>query len=360
MSSVEIEVPITCSPLPWKSNVLAFMVINGVISLFMAMSVVGRIYARITGAGLAIDDWFAIFAALLNIPLMTFQGTLSTCGSGYPLEDTMHNLSVILRIAFAYQITIIVTNFALKMSVLFFYTRVFKVRSVKIASYSAMVLVGVWMITFVFAVVFSCKPIKASWDLAAQAAGATCIQQTKMLVAMIFSNAVMDLMVMAIPIRSILHLQMRRTDKLGVLGCILLGAIATVASFFRGVYVSTVDFSDITGTMAASSFVSVLETLLAVLCICLPTIRPLWRRYRGDPSSSAGTMKLTGEMSGSRGPRDGQIRVTRDTHIDHRRRDLELHDMATGGRDHTLFDESSSEKNLTTTVTGKKSKWSSK
>lgn len=112
--------------------------------------------------------------------------------------------------------------------------------------------------------------------------------------------------------------------------------------------------------MAASSFVSVLETLLAVLCICLPTIRPLWRRYRGDPSSSAGTMKLTGEMSGSRGPRDGQIRVTRDTHIDHRRRDLELHDMATGGRDHTLFDESSSEKNLTTTVTGKKSKWSSK
>jgi hypothetical protein len=65
-----------------------------------------------------------------------------------------------------------------------------------------MVLVGVWMVTFVFAVVFSCKPIKASWDLAAQAAGATCIQQTKMLVAMIFSNAVMDLMVMAIPIRS--------------------------------------------------------------------------------------------------------------------------------------------------------------
>jgi hypothetical protein len=30
----------------------------------MALSVVGRIYARITGAGLAIDDWFAIFAAV--------------------------------------------------------------------------------------------------------------------------------------------------------------------------------------------------------------------------------------------------------------------------------------------------------
>lgn len=44
--------------------------------------------------------------------------------------------------------------------------------------------------------------------------------------------------------------------------------------------------SDLTGTMPMSVFLSALEPLLAMLCACLPMLRPFYVRYKAQSSSA--------------------------------------------------------------------------
>lgn len=120
-----------------------------------------------------------------------------------------------------------------------------------------------------------------------------------------------------------------------------------IAAIFRGVYTASVDFTNLTGTMPTSVFLSILEPLLSVICISLPTLRPLWGRYRGDPASGAGTMELSDRHSHSQGSRG--IRVTKDTSVNYRSKDREA--------SHHQYDESGSERNLTV-ATGTQHTWS--
>ncbi|CAG9998454.1 unnamed protein product [Clonostachys byssicola] len=366
MSAPTAVMPVTCTPMPWKSAVLAYMIVNGIMALLMTLVVCGRIYARVTGAGLGIDDWLATLSWVRNNRTFNFDTNntvtvlaltddeVSNCGSGYQIIDAMVNVPLILRLSFAFQLIVLYAACFSKLSVLFFYTRVFQVKGLMMASHLTQALIGSWTLAFTMAIVFSCTPVYAQWDMVAQAT-ATCINQVRMFLGLIISNAALDLLIMAIPIRSILQLQMRLTDKIGVLTCILLGLIAVIAAVARGAYTASVDFTNITGTMPVSVFLSTLEPILSIICISLPPLRPLWRRYRGDPSSGAGTMELSeySHHSSSRGMhRSKGIRVTKDTSINYRSKETE-HGDQTG----LHFDESGSERNLTTTVTGA-NRWS--
>ncbi|VUC35253.1 unnamed protein product [Clonostachys rosea] len=345
MSAPTSVMTVTCTSMPWKPAVLAYMIINGIMAFLMTLIVGGRIYARVTGAGLGIDDCLATLSWLL----------FSNCGSGYEIMDAMVNVPLILRLSFAFQLIVLYAACFSKLSVLFFYTRVFQINSLMLASHLTQGLIGFWTLAFTMAIVFSCSPVYAQWDMIAQAT-ATCINQVRMFLGLILSNAVLDLVIMAIPIRSILQLQMRLTDKIGVLTCILLGLIAVIAAIARGAYTASVDFTNITGTMPVSVFLSTLEPILSVICISLPPLRPLWRRYRGDPSTGAGTIELS-EYSRERSSKGGThrgrgIRVTKDTSINYRTKSMEI-----GDPNGLHFDESGSERNLTTTVTGA-NRWS--
>ncbi|CAJ2509761.1 Uu.00g056610.m01.CDS01 [Anthostomella pinea] len=82
------------------------------------------------------------------------------------------------------------------------------------------------------------------------------------------------------PIYTVWQLKMRRTEKVAVTACFLIGLAVIIAAIFRMIYVSTVDIrGDLTGTMPITVFLSAFEPNLSVLCASIPMLRPCYTRY---------------------------------------------------------------------------------
>lgn len=87
-------------------------------------------------------------------------------------------------------------------------------------------MVVAWALVFTFMFIFLCSPIKQQWTI--ERVG-HCMDQIEVLKAIIMSNVVTDLFIFALPIPTVLRLQMRKTEKVAVISCFALG-LAYVSS----------------------------------------------------------------------------------------------------------------------------------
>lgn len=75
-----------------------------------------------------------------------------------------------------------------------------------------------WVIAYLASCIFNCKPVSAQWN-----GGGTCAEYIPMIQSLIATNAIGDLIIMALPMHSIWSLQTRRADKIGITSCFALG-----------------------------------------------------------------------------------------------------------------------------------------
>lgn len=60
-----------------------------------------------------------------------------------------------------------------------------------------------------------------------------------------------------------------------------------MVSIFRIIYISSADLeTNLTGTLPLSIFVSQIEPLLAIICVSIPMLGPIYKRYRRHNGSS--------------------------------------------------------------------------
>ena len=128
-----------------------------------------------------------------------------------------------LRLSFAFQVLNVLALASVKFSLLFFYLRVFVATPLRRFVWATVMILAAWTVTAIFSIIFSCRPVRSQWDITIP--GSACIDQVLMVQSLVFTNVVLDLAVMALPIPTILRLQMRRSDKIGVLACVLLGFV---------------------------------------------------------------------------------------------------------------------------------------
>lgn len=105
-----------------------------------------------------------------------------------------------------------------KGSMLCFFLRVFPTTFMQRASKLALVLVAMWIVSYLCACIFLCNPVSAQWT-----GLGTCGHYIPMIQSLIATNAVGDLVIMALPMHSIWSLQTRRADKIGITSCFALG-----------------------------------------------------------------------------------------------------------------------------------------
>lgn len=108
---------------------------------------------------------------------------------------------------------------ALKLSQLFFYLRAFEVQ-LRNWIFLVGAIVIVWALVFTFTFIFLCDPIEQQWSL--QRIG-HCMDQILVLKCIIMTNVVTDLFIFILPIWTVWHLQMRKTEKMAVIACFALG-----------------------------------------------------------------------------------------------------------------------------------------
>ena len=113
---------------------------------------------------------------------------------------------------------------AIKLSVLFFYRRVFVGRPFHILSWTLIVIVCGWGISFFFASIFACHPISAIYGTRKQLF-TECTKTTVRLDVFAISDPVLDALILAVPMPFIWQLHLPTKRKFALTGVFLLGAL---------------------------------------------------------------------------------------------------------------------------------------
>ncbi|KAH9909476.1 hypothetical protein F4778DRAFT_711631 [Xylariomycetidae sp. FL2044] len=262
-----------------RPDVRAHLVINCVVGFLVLFIVSARLFARkYMGAGIGLDDILIVCAVPLCFALLGIQGEFSRLGSGYPVTEVMANLPLILPLTFAFQLIYLAALGLIKSSILCFYIRVFVSRRMRLATHIMFGVVVAWALAHALAVIFVCTPVSYQWDLTLDG---KCGDQITLFKSLIMTNILTDVAIILLPIYTVWQLKMRKTEKVAVTACFLIGTAVIIAAIFRYVYVSTVDIrGDLTGTMPITVFLSAFEPNLSVLCVSIPMLRPCYVKYR--------------------------------------------------------------------------------
>ncbi|KAK8058155.1 hypothetical protein PG994_008603 [Apiospora phragmitis] len=164
----------------------------------------------------------------------------------------------------------------LKASVLLSYRRIFNNSTewVRIATWGMLAMVAGWGLSFIMAMVFVCILIRKQWDT--EILG-TCYNAVEMYKALCITNIVTDLVIMALPVRVIWALQMRKAEKFALIVCFALGlCVCAIAAVRLSAHYDLEMQANLTGTIELTVFLAVLELCIDIVSISLPMLRPFY------------------------------------------------------------------------------------
>lgn len=165
-----------------------------------------------------------------------------------------------------------------KVSILLFYRRIF---GIKYSLYLCLFLtIGYW-ITVIVTINVGCRPLDYFWrrytDLTAVG---TCIDIPKFFFGNGIAAMLIDVIILCVPVPIVWGLQMPTSQKLAVVSILLLGSFVCIASIVRIVTLErNVKSSDPTWTMSPVFVWSCVEPFIGIVCACLPTFAPFFRRW---------------------------------------------------------------------------------
>ena len=162
-----------------------------------------------------------------------------------------------------------------KLVILLFYFRLFPNKHFRLACYVVGFLVIGWGISCFFTAIFQCRPTAYAWDK--KIANGTCVDLLAYYRYISLPNAILDAVMLAMPVRMVWQLQITRRQKLALSGVFLLGGMGLIASIVRvGIFFRNDAFKDRTWTSVQLLIWTVVEVSVVLIAACLPTLRPLF------------------------------------------------------------------------------------
>ncbi|KAK0388498.1 hypothetical protein NLU13_4742 [Sarocladium strictum] len=260
---------------------------------------------RMTNIQLWWDDWFALLAWITGagwsgvIIAWTLTGGLGQkldTLSISPEEAIRRSLIYTFNAELLYAFSLVFSKYA----ILGLYWRLFKTCSIRLPIQSLFVLSTVWIIIRTFMTVFHCVPTQAFWDLSIT--DKVCnIDNARFFFGTTMTHLFLDVAILALPIVQVRKLNLRKGQKLGVIGLFMFGVVVCVAAVV--LIVSSTSFNkdspempyDINTIMIPAT----VEVNFSIVSACLPMMRPIVQRFmHGSPFGSDNT-------SSGGGPRGG-------------------------------------------------------
>ncbi|KAJ3531156.1 hypothetical protein NM208_g9006 [Fusarium decemcellulare] len=231
---------------------------------------------------LGLDDWLA----LLSLPLLWSLAILSICavyygGVGKHLAVNLMKDPDIFRKSllclFIAEFTYGTVIFTIKAAILVMYCRIFPTRFMKLGACALGGLTLAWWLAVIFVSIFQCSPIRKAW-LPFMEEGA-CLDKNKFFLGNSIPNIVTDALILSLPVYEVSKLQVRRSQKVAILGMFLLGGLVVVISCIRlKVVIDLVgggQDGDFTKLIGPCWIWTVIEPTIGLLCASLPTMQPL-------------------------------------------------------------------------------------
>ncbi|CAJ2509003.1 Uu.00g140290.m01.CDS01 [Anthostomella pinea] len=244
---------------PQENVAWRIIVVNAVFNLITLVVVSLRIYSRkITKVGFGYDDGFT-WAAVVLVNVMLMQAAfLISLDFGYHISYIGEgNIESIFRLLLAFRVSFIFLITFVKLSALSFYLRVF---------------VGPvwWLANFILEFAICHGPNQRF-----------CPPRQYMDIAVCVFNAVGDVVILLLLVPPIWKLQMKKNTKVGLTVIFTLGLATLAIALLRFDAIIGTDYTfDIAGTAMASLNYAILEPNLAILCISLPILKPVYRKLQ--------------------------------------------------------------------------------
>ncbi|UZP38767.1 hypothetical protein NXS19_006583 [Fusarium pseudograminearum] len=175
-----------------------------------------------------------------------------------------------------------------KISLLFFYLRLSPERNFRMILYALISLFGLYALIYAMISLFGCQPIKASWDLAAQATG-KCVDKFGFFLAASVANVVMDLIILLLPLRIVIPLQIPRRQKMSLLFLFTTGGFVIIVAIYNCVLTVKL-FSSLNYTwgLAYELCWMYAELTGCVICASASSLKPFFKRILPALFSSHG------------------------------------------------------------------------
>ncbi|KAE8376829.1 hypothetical protein BDV26DRAFT_305352 [Aspergillus bertholletiae] len=290
-------------PVRNNTEVVSIAGVAGGILAFIAFIL--RIIARMKccGGEFGVDDWVMAVTMLLTIALSSLSVVLADTGLGKDIWTLpFNNITRILKIYFFDECLYLSILPLTKISILFFYLRVFPKRSFRTAVYAVIGLNVCYMIAFVLISVFQCRPLNGAWLHWDGEHQYQCNNINAQGWAAAIFNMALDFVVMIMPLRELYHLQLSLRKKLLVMFMFSLGIFVTLVSILR--LESLIHFAstdNLTWDYVQVGYWSTIEVHVGIICACLPAIRSLLTRICpnifGDTRAQTGSSRSGGVSS---------------------------------------------------------------
>ncbi|KAH8750352.1 hypothetical protein F5882DRAFT_487688 [Hyaloscypha sp. PMI_1271] len=275
-----------CSGQPIPSRGLPALIEPAVLGPVTLLAVGTRLYSRYTvSKTFGTDDYLIFGAACIytgTIVLYIFNTTLGFGKHTWNIDPL--NIRILLLIFYIGELSYLTCLTLIRLSILFFYLRIFMKRRFRITVWITIIFVGASGLAFLIAALLQCVPISGVFD---RSIPSTCLS----LNAVAFSNAgvgiTQDLIILFLPFPEVIYLTMMTRKKIILILMFLLGSFACLTSIIRLRYLRA--FATSTDeTMSADlrqwddqsgSLWSFAEESVAIICACMPAVRKLLSNY---------------------------------------------------------------------------------
>ncbi|KAI0439310.1 hypothetical protein F4803DRAFT_531873 [Xylaria telfairii] len=249
---------------------------------------------KVTRAGLHFDDWLTLITiitvhGLLGIIFVAFTSfglghtNEEIASAGLPLVIGLQKLSFAASLLYSF------ASFAVKIAVIGFYFRIFPTRATRWGCYALGATCSAWLLVALTVTFAACRPLGSSWDPTIHG---HCIDVASFPIALGGLNVGVDAATVALPVYEVLKLRLPKRKKYTVASIFFIGGIATAASLARFVgLLYTLDPNAAIDTAQLSSLLSalgIIEVYVGLIGACIPTLGPIFDRFRGNRGTSTG------------------------------------------------------------------------
>ncbi|KAK8016873.1 Integral membrane protein [Apiospora rasikravindrae] len=274
----------------WPS--IAYQVqVSGVVTTVIALvTVVLRIFTRVylVRSGIGIDDLLVVLSALTTCAFLgiTFEMCGIAIGRHFWQVTVADYSPYFLAYSTAATMTYSLSVIFSKLSILFFYLRLSPQQSFRFAVIALIVIVSAYALAYQVVSIFSCKPMRAAWDITIT--DATCVDKEAVYMGLSISNIIMDVIILLIPIQVVYPLQMSKRQKVSLLMLFATGGLKAptdnnsvcASAIKRTVILPPLMHSPDYSWDVAEQFVwSYIEVNAGIICATVPALKPFFVRY---------------------------------------------------------------------------------
>ncbi|KAJ4993990.1 CFEM domain-containing protein [Stagonosporopsis vannaccii] len=265
---------------PVRNHGQDYVVLSNIMIIVTAAFVVIRFTfkATVSRMDFGYDDWCVLVTLFSAVPsaIVTVYGTVKN-GLGQDIWAlTPQQITEMLKWFYVMASLYFTQVTLLKLSLIFFYIRVFPSKDVQRLLWGTVIFVVLWGLAFIITAIFQCQPIHYFWTKWDGLHEGKCLDTNAIAASNAAISIALDFWILGIPLWQLWGLKLHWKKKVAVALMFCLGTFVTIVSILR--LQSLVHFAQSSNASWEFYDVSVWSTIeicVGIMCACLPTLRLL-------------------------------------------------------------------------------------